>query len=144
MTNLYDHDFNLWIDQTVKDIKTENYKAVDWTNLIEEIEDMGKSQKRSLESYLELLVAHILKLQYWETEKERNFKHWKVEIVNFRSRINRLLKQNPSFKKYMAEVYPQVFNDAVKAWQIEFDIPSNSFIELEQVMEEDYFGKKDV
>ena len=61
---------------------------------LEEIDAVGKSQKRSLESYLELLIAHILKLRYWEEEKKKNQKHWQVEVVNFRNRIARLLKQN--------------------------------------------------
>lgn len=137
---LYETDFNLWIEQTKSAIQARNFKAVDWDNLLEEIDDMGKSQKRSLESYLELLVAHILKLQYWHKERDRNYKHWKVEVVNFRNRINRLLKQNPSFNQYMQSVYPEVFADAVESWQIEFDIPQDSFIELEQIMQKDFFG----
>jgi hypothetical protein len=112
---------------------------MDWDNLLEEIDDMGKSEKRSLESYLERLIAHVLKLQYWEAEKERNYKHWKVEIINFRRRIKRLIKQNPSFNALLAEIYPEVFQDVVDAWSIEFDIPENSFIELEQIMQEDFF-----
>ncbi len=121
-------------------IANRDLEAMDWDNLLDEIDDMGKSQKRSLESYLELLIAHILKLQYWHSERKRNYKHWKVEVVNFRNRINRLLKQNPSFKKYMAEVYPGVFADVVESWQIEFDIPEDNFVELKQIMEQDYFG----
>jgi len=140
LQQLYDRDFNLWIEQIKQRIQNRNFKDMDWDNLLEEIDDMGKSQKRSLESYLELLIAHILKLKYWESEKSRNYKHWKVEVNNFRNRINRLLKQNPSYRKYMAEVYPDIFQDAVKSWRIEFDIPDNSFIELNRVMQEDYFG----
>ena len=40
----------------------------------------------------------------------------------------------------MVEVYPDIFQDAVKSWRIEFDIPDNSFVELDRVMQEDYFG----
>lgn len=140
LKQLYARDFNLWIEQIKQRIQARNFDNMDWENLLEEIDDMGNSQKRSLESYIELLVAHILKLKYWESEKNRNYKHWKVEVSNFRNRINRLLKQNPSYKKYMAEVYPDIFQDAVKSWRIEFDIPDNSFIELDRVMQEDYFG----
>ena len=140
LKQLYDRDFNLWIEQVKQRIQARNFDNMDWDNLLEEIDDMGKSQKRSLESYLELLVAHILKLKYWESEKNRNYKHWKVEVNNFRNRIKRLLRQNPSYQKYMAEVYPDIFQDTVKSWRIEFDIPDNSFVELERVMQEDYFG----
>ena len=137
---LYDRDFNLWIEQMATALRNRDTKAMDWQNLLEEIEDMGKSEKRSLESYLERLVEHILKLKYWEAEKARNYKHWQVEVVNFRNRIFRLLDRSPSLKNYMEQIYPKLFEDAVSAQQIEFTIPQNSFIELKQILEKDYFG----
>ena len=140
LARLHDRDFNLWIEEVKCAIASRNFENMDWDNLLDAIDDMGKSQKRSLESYLELLIAHILKLQYWESEKEKNYKHWQVEVVNFRNRIRRLLKQNPSFNKYMQEVYSEIFADAVKSWQIEFNIPEDSFINLEQIMQDNYFG----
>lgn len=137
---LYNRDFNLWVEATLKAIQNRDFEKMDWDNLFDEIEDMGKSEKRSLESYLERLIAHILKLQYWSAEKERNYKHWKVEIINFRRRIKRLIKQNPSFNSLLAEIYPEVFKDVVDAWKIEFDIPEDScLIKLEQILAEDYF-----
>lgn len=154
---LHDRDFNLWVEETKKAIQNRDFENMDWDNLLDEIDDMGKLSKRSLESYLERLIAHILKLQYWSAEKERggflvrvffpktrhrNYKHWKVEIINFRRRIKSLIKQNPSFNSLLAEIYPEVFNDVVDAWKIEFDIPERScFIELEQILAEDYFEK---
>ena len=137
---LYDRDFNLWVEEMAIALRNRDIKAMDWNNLLEEIEDMGKSEKRSLESYLERLIEHILKLKYWDTEKERNYKHWQVEVVNFRNRIFRLLDRSPSLKNYMQNIYPKVFNDAVSAQQIEFTIPQDSFIELKQILKKDYFG----
>jgi Domain of unknown function DUF29 len=140
---LYDRDFNLWVEETKRAIQNRDFQNMDWDNLLDEIDDMGKSEKRSLESYLERLIAHILKLQYWESEKERNYKHWKVKIINFRRRIKRLIKQNPSFNSLLAEIYPEVFQDVVDAWKIEFDIPEGScFIKLEQILAEDYFDSR--
>lgn len=54
---------------------------MDWDNLLDEIDDMGKSEKRSLESYLEQLIAYLFKLSYWKSEKEPNYRHWKAEII---------------------------------------------------------------
>jgi DNA-directed RNA polymerase subunit F len=138
--NLYEHDFNLWIEQMVLALNNKDINAMDWPNLLEEIEDMGKSEKRSLESYLERLIEHILKIKYWEAEKVRNYKHWQVEVVNFRNRILRLLDRSPSVKNYMEEIYPKIFDDAVSAQQIEFTIPQDSFVELKQILKKDYFG----
>jgi Domain of unknown function DUF29 len=82
---------------------------IDWENLLEEIEDLADSQKRFLESQLERLIEHILKLQYWEEERDSNYRHWQSKVVGFRCRIKRLLRQNSSLEKYFAEVYPEIF-----------------------------------
>ncbi len=143
MTNsnkLHQRDFNLWIEQVKTAIQNRDIEAMDWDNLLDEIDDMGKSEKRSLESYLELLIAHILKLKYWELEKECNYKHWKVEVRTFRNRILRLLKRSPSLKKYLQEIYPQILEETIHTWQIEFDIPQDTSVTLDKIMREDYFG----
>ena len=140
LEQLYDRDFNLWVEQIANAIKDRDLNNMDWDNLIDEVEDMGKSEKRSLESYLERLIEHILKLRFWESERERNYKHWKAEVVNFRNRIQRLLKRSPSLKKYMDEIYAEVYQDAVDSRKIEFDIPEDNFIGLEQILKKDYFG----
>ena len=138
LNNLYQKDFNLWVEEIKHKIQNLDLENMDWDNLIDEIDDMGKSEKRSLESYLERLIEHILKLKYWESERERNGKHWQAEIVSFRNRIKRLLKRSPSLKRYLEDIYEEVFQDAVASRKIEFDIPNNSFIELKKVLSEDY------
>ena len=98
---LYDRDFNLWIEETISKIKNKDVNNMDWDNLLEEIEDMGASIKRSLDSYMQRLIEHILKLKYWHSERKRNERGWRSEVVNFRNRINRILKNNPSLKNYL-------------------------------------------
>lgn len=137
---LHNQDFNLWIEEIKKKIQNQDFVEMDWENLLDEIDDMGKSEKRSLESYLQRLIEHILKLKYWESERERNYRHWRAEVANFRNQINRLLKRNPSFKKYMEEIYPEIFAEVVQVRKLEFDIPNNIFIELEEIIKIDYFG----
>ena len=136
---LYARDFNLWIEKTALDIKNQDIEAMDWDNLLEEIEDMGKSEKRALESYLERLIEHILKLRYWEAEKERNYKHWQAEATNFRNQINRLLKRSPSLKNYMAEVYLDIYRDALEARSKVFDIPEHEPFPLEKILDKKFF-----
>jgi Domain of unknown function DUF29 len=138
--NLYEQDFNQWLEVMKVKIQNLDLETMDWNNLLEEIDDMGKSEKRSLENYLERLVEHVLKLQYWDDEYERNFRHWRGEVINFRNRLKRLLRRSPSLKKYMSEVYPEIFADAVDSKRSEFDIPNDCFIELEQILNQDYFG----
>ncbi len=61
----YEEDYYLWTQIMVEKLKNKDYLNVDWDNLIEEIDDMGKSQKRAVESLLLHLTEHLLKLKYW-------------------------------------------------------------------------------
>lgn len=137
---LYDQDFNLWVEKIKQKIQDRNFVDMDWDNLLDEIDDMGKSEKRSLESYLQRLIEHIFKLKYWESERERNYRHWCAEVANFRNQIKRLLKRNPSFKNYLEEIYPEIFVEVLQVRSLEFDIPDHVFIELEVIMQLNYFG----
>ncbi|MEA5550694.1 DUF29 domain-containing protein [Anabaena cylindrica UHCC 0172] len=62
--NLYDQDFYLWTQTIVQQLKENNLHQIDIPNLIEEIESMGKSEKRELKSRLIVLLMHLLKWQY--------------------------------------------------------------------------------
>jgi hypothetical protein len=141
MNKLYEQDFNLWAEQMTIAVRERDVNQIDWENLTEEVDDLSKSEKRSLESYLERLVELILKLQYWHDEYDRNYKHWSAEVINFRNRLKRITKRSPSLNKYMSEVYPDIFLDAVEAKQSEFDIPDGCFIPLKTILDKDYFGK---
>lgn len=143
MTNikqLHDRDFNLWIEKTIEVIKSKDVKNMDWDHLLEEIEDMGASQKRALDSYVQRLIEHILKLRYWHSEQERNERGWRSEVVNFRNRINRILEKNPSLKNYLQSEYSANYQDAVSAMAEKFEIPNESYVAVEKIMEKDYFG----
>lgn len=139
---LHDRDFNLWVEETKKAILNRDFEHMDWDNLLDEIDDMGKSEKRSLESYLQRLIEHVLKLSYWESEKAQNFRHLQSEVINFRNLIKRLLKRNPSFNRYMEDVYQELFQDAIALLEVEFEIPQDSFVELKLMMTDGYFGLK--
>jgi hypothetical protein len=62
-TILYDSDFDLWIEQTIQQLKDRQFERLDVEHLIEELQDLGKSEKRALESNLMVLLAHLLKLK---------------------------------------------------------------------------------
>ena len=103
ISKLHDRDFNLWLEEMAIAIKNRNYQAMDWDNLLEEIEDMGKSDKRALRSLVQRLIEHIFKIRYWEIERDRCLQGWKSEIINFRSLISNILEDSPSLKKYLSE-----------------------------------------
>lgn len=154
VNQLYNRDFNLWIEKSIAAIKNRDFASIDWDNLLIEIEDMGKSQhgsgicpltrgissrqKRALESYTIRLIQHILKLKYWEAERERNAKHWKIEIRNFRREIIRLLEDSPSLKNYLSENYANWYDKTVAEMRQYFDIPDSSFLPQKNAIEGNY------
>jgi hypothetical protein len=140
MNNLHDRDLNLWIEEVILKIQNKNFSEMDWDNLLIEIEDMGASQKRALDSYTQRLIEHILKLKYWKFELLNCQRGWMVEVSNFRKSINRILKKNPSLKNYLEQEYEDIFQDTQETMKLLFEIPEDSFIELEKIMQNDYFG----
>jgi hypothetical protein len=138
--DIHNQDLNLWLEQTIKAIKDNDMNSLDFDGLLEEIEDMAASQKRALDSYMQRLIEHILKLKYWESEKELNQKGWEKEVVNFRGQINRIIKKSPSLKNYMVEEYEEIHQLAIATMSRLFQIPDGVFIVLSKMMDEEYFG----
>lgn len=99
--DLYEQDYQRWLEKTVALLKVRDVESLDYDNLIEELESLGKSEKRALSSYMTRLCEHLLKVQYWEQERTQNRRGWAVEIRNFRLQIQAILEDSPSLKKYL-------------------------------------------
>ena len=67
--SLYDTDYHLWLVKTVKRLENKEFDALDLPNLVEEVSDLSRREKRKLESLLTRLFEHLLKLKYWESER---------------------------------------------------------------------------
>ncbi|MGB3508993.1 MAG: DUF29 domain-containing protein [Microcoleaceae cyanobacterium] len=89
MTNLYETDFVEWTIKQAQALNNHDIKALDWNNLKEEIEDLGKEQIHSVSSFVKKLIEHKLKLDYSSDIYRRN--HWQTEINNFQDEIERRL-----------------------------------------------------
>jgi len=109
--DLYDTDYNLWVLETVKKLEKRDLDSLDWDNLIEEVLDLSRRDKRKLQSLLMRLIEHLLILKYWDLERERNRGHWQGEIINFRKQIKRILKDSPSLKPYLQDVFEECYQN---------------------------------
>ena len=140
---LYDTDYNLWVLETVQQLENRDFNSVDWDDLIEEVLDLSKREKRKLQNLLKRLCEHLLKLQHWESEIERNKRHWRGEIINFRQQIQYQLEDSPSLKPYLAQIYPLCYQDSRKIASQKSGLPLNIFPEqpiapLEQILDENW------
>ena len=140
---LYEEDFVLWTEKTAELLKRKEFDLVDWENLIEEVECMGKSDRRAVESLLTQLLIHLLKLSYWESEKERNARHWLEEIANFRVQLERKV-DSPTLANHLRDTFETAYSDArktlIRARIVDKNaIPLDSIFTLEQVLDGDWF-----
>jgi hypothetical protein len=122
--SLYEADYLKWIETTIEMLRVRDYSNIDWENLIEEIEDMGRSERRSLKSNLIVVLTHLLK---WQFQPEFRSGSWKGSIVEHRRRIRDALKDSPSLKPYLEEVFAQCYWDAVEQASAETELPVETF-----------------
>ncbi len=92
LQDLYEKDFILWIEKNVQAIKDGKFNLVDFENVIEELETLGRSEKRAVESLLKQILINLLIYEYWTEQKDYNGHHWKGEIIAFRDDLKSYFK----------------------------------------------------
>jgi len=104
----YDQDFYTWTQQMAIALRQQNWTALDIENLAEEIEALGKSDRRALKSRLEILIMHFLKWQFQPSQRSNS---WKATVTEQRLRIQDLLSDSPSLKNYLSEILPTAYQN---------------------------------
>ena len=106
---LYELDFNLWLDHTANLLKQRKLQELDYDNLIEEIESIGRSEKNALESNLEQLLMHLLK---WKYQSSKRSNSWQYSITENCLRLQKLFKKSSSLKGYFEEVFEECYQNS--------------------------------
>lgn len=120
---LYEQDFALWVQQTVEQLKAKNFTQLDLENLIEEVESLGKSQRKAVRSYLIRLLEHLLKRRY--VLMSDCYRGWEIEIRNFRQRLKIELDDSPSLNSFILEILPKSYEMALE--NVEDSYPDTIF-----------------
>ena len=105
MVNTYSTDMNSWIKQTVDLLREERWNEIDVAHLIEEVEDLGKSERRGISSQLTRLLLHLLK---WQYQPNRRSDSWLDSITDARTQIELAIEDSPSLKTYPPEQLPEI------------------------------------
>jgi Domain of unknown function DUF29 len=121
---LYETDFCLWLETTVQLLRSREFDRIDYDNLIEAIEDMGNSQKDSLESSLRVLLLHLLK---WRFQPGKRSNSWRSSIVEHSLRINKSFQKSPSLVRYFDEVFEETYQDARLLAAVETGLEETAF-----------------
>lgn len=110
MKSNYDTDFYSWTQEQAGLMRAGKLSDLDIENLLEEVESMGRSEKRALECRLKVLLAHLLKWEYQPTHRGVS---WQLTIKEQRKAVNRLLGDNPSLTGKLSEVIENAYSDAI-------------------------------
>jgi len=122
--SLYETDFYGWIQRQTATLRARNFAALDLENLIEEIDSMGKSEKRELESRLEQLLMHLLT---WQYQPARRGASWQASIREQRNRITDHLAENPSLKPQLPQAQVKAYRYAVQGASDETGLAESTF-----------------
>ena len=138
--NLHETDLYAWTRQQLQLLKSGQLSALDVSNLIDEVDDMGGSIRNQLESRLEVLLMHLLKWQYQPNYRGRS---WQLTIKEQRRKIERLIRKNPSLQNTLDQTLADAYGDAILAAAKETGMAENIFPEqcpysIQQIIYSDY------
>lgn len=110
MSLTYTIDFNLWIQQTAQLLRKCQWHEIDLEHLIEEVEGLGKSERRGIASQLTRLLLNLLK---WQYQPQRRSDSWLDSITDARTQINLAVQDSSSLTAYPAEQLEQSYRQAL-------------------------------
>lgn len=138
---LYKTDFYSWTQQQANLIRQRRLEELDLDNILEEIESMGRSERRQLSHRLDVLLMHLLK---WQFQPDHRSSSWVGSIKEQRYRVGRLLQDNPGLKAKIPEITVEAYDAAKITAFKETGLPDSSFPEqcpwsFQQIMDDEYW-----
>jgi Domain of unknown function DUF29 len=141
--DLYEEDFPLWAERQAALLRAREFDGLDLDNLIEEVEDLSRRERKSVESYVETILEHFLKLALSPAERPR--RGWLVSIDKQRVKLAREL--TPSLRHHLEAELPALYAGLRRpvARQLEKDhvradaLPTACPYPLEQFLDPDWY-----
>ena len=124
MSHLYDRDFYAWSQEQAALLRAGRLDAADIAHIAEEIESMGRTEKRELVSRLTVLLLHLLKGQFQPSLRGTS---WRLSIANTRDQLADHLDDNPSLKARLPEAMASAYRYAHRQAAAETGLPESTF-----------------
>ncbi|GAB6843622.1 hypothetical protein HNR00_001147 [Methylorubrum rhodinum] len=105
----YEHDFYTWTQEQGARLRAGDVSGLDFANLAEEVESLGRSQFDSLVSLWCIVLLHMLK---YDHQPGRRTRSWLISIRTHRNRAEDILADNPGLKGRLAEAVGRAYRDA--------------------------------
>jgi len=141
---LYHRDFYAWTRAQAAKLRAGVLSGLDFENIAEELESMGRAEKRQLGNRLSLIIMHLLKMCVQADKLPFYGNSWKATIREQRRRVEGLLRDNPSLRAALDEVFAEAYQDAVDEAIKETNLPESAFpganpFSLGEVLDRDYW-----
>jgi hypothetical protein len=120
----YDRDFYAWANEQAALLRAGRLAEADIAHIAEEIESMGRSEKRELINRLTVLLLHLLKWQYQPILRGAS---WEATIKVQRNRLADHIEDNPSLKPMLPQAIQRAFEDAAIEAGAETGLTSSVF-----------------
>lgn len=120
----YEQDFYTWTQQQANLLRSHQFNELDIDNLIEEIESMGRSEKRAVTSRLTVLLKHLLK---WRFQSDRRSTSWRLTIQHQRTKYHKIIRENPGLKSQLDSIYLDAYQDSIFEAAQETGLPVELF-----------------
>jgi hypothetical protein len=140
-STLYDRDFFAWANEQAQLLRAGKLSDADIEQIAEEIESMGRAEKRELVNRLIVLIQHMLK---WQFQPDRRGSSWEATISVQRHALERHLDDNPSLKSALDLAIEQAYRDAMIEAAGETGLPRRTFPGVcpwtfAQIMDDDFW-----
>ncbi len=144
MLSLYESDFYAWTQKQAQLLRSHQWEQIDIENLVEEIETLGRQERRELVNRLGVLLGHLLK---WQFQAENRSNSWRATIREQRRKLTKLLQESPSLKPYLSEALAEAYQDAINLAIKDTNLPDGTFptscpYTLEQIFNADFLPKE--
>jgi hypothetical protein len=141
---LYDRDFYGWANEQAALLREGKLGDADIEHIAQEIESMGKTEKRELASQLTALMLHLLK---WRFQPFMRSATWEVSIKVQRNGLVDHLEDNPSLKPLIGSAIDKAYRHAVLKSMLETGLPESVFPKIcpwsfDEMMDADFWAKE--
>lgn len=102
LTADYDHDFYAWTAEQAALLRAGQWDRADMAHVAEEIEDLGKSDRRELETRIRTILEHLMKLQASPATAPRA--GWRETVRNARRRVELIVEDSPSLRRMIPDM----------------------------------------
>jgi Domain of unknown function DUF29 len=139
----YDSDFYAWTQAQATALRGKDWAALDVENLDEEIDSLGRSDRRAITHQLERLLTHLLKWTYQSQQRPQYGRSWSRSLPQARAAIGDLIEESPSFQDYPAQRRTLAYRRALRPAANDAGLPLAAFPEacpwsLAQILDEDF------